>query len=204
MTLKTINLPILITYVTLNFLLFAYCNGISPDFIGSAKLSEGGWLTFENPILVAALHLLALIFSYYLPEYMKNSVVYFRAKNPLPGCRAFTDLVHKDPRVDVSSLREEHGELPEDPKEQNRLWYKIYKTKGNKSHIRFSHGKWLLFRDMTSIALVFPPFLGIPTAIVGNTPLCWFYILALVAQYLVLAQVARNAGDRFVCNVLAD
>jgi hypothetical protein len=57
----------------------------------------------------------------------KAVLTFWRFKNPLPACRAFSHYAQKDDRVDNKILEAKFSPLPETAKEQNSLWYKISK-----------------------------------------------------------------------------
>ena len=93
---------------------------------------------------------------------------------------------------------------PSDPTEQNRLWYRLYKSVENEPAVTDAHRHFLLTRDYTAIA-----FLLLMTA----GPLGFYFIASmmpaiayvglLMLQYLLARQAASNYGVRFVTSVLA-
>ncbi|HAL83836.1 MAG TPA: hypothetical protein DCO83_17660 [Mucilaginibacter sp.] len=133
----------------------------------------------------------------------KAALVFWRIKNILPGCRAFSVHGKNDFRVDLKRLESIHGPLPVDPKEQNLLWYKIYQSQRKDSLVQTSHQRFLLARDIVAISFLFIPLVGVPFIFLGKQPLNWFYLCLLIFQYLLLMVTARNYGCRFVTNVLA-
>ena len=134
----------------------------------------------------------------------KARLIYWRYHHPLPGSRAFTHHLPVDGRADPSTLIDRWGDLPNDPDDQNRLWYRIYKQVESDIRVHEAHRAWLLSRDMTGYAALFFPFLAIPTLLM-DTP--WastgWYLLWLLTQYVFGVAAARTYGDRFVQNVLA-
>ena len=202
MTLITRNLPLISGFVLLNYVAFAIVNELPWDFAKQIEILKTG-LTFHNPILALLFHLIVLVLSCCLPEKVKNVVVLWKIKNPLPGCRAFTELAKNDPRIDINELSEKYGKLPKGPVEQNRLWYKIYKNKQNEPIILASHGRWLLFRDLGAIALIF--LLVLPSASLIPSPgtESAIYSGLLLVQYILLSIAGQNTSKRFACNVLA-
>ena len=148
--------------------------------------------------------IISVVFNGFLSNSIKEILVFWRFKNRLPGCRAFTKLINTDQRIDITSLKKLLGKFPEDPSEQNRLWYKIYRDLSNNDIIIGSHRDFLLTRDLCSISFVFILFL-IPIALViwenMNTKI--YYTIFLISQYLLTSVAARNYGKRFVCNVLS-
>ena len=124
MTLKTKNTPYLLGFLVLVYIGFAMANGFDWSFAKSMEISNNG-IKLDNPVLSIAVYILALFLTYLLPSEWKHRLIYLRWRNPLPGCRIFTDLLHKDQRISREALVSEHGELPSDADKQNKLWYKI-------------------------------------------------------------------------------
>src|SRR5262249_20213609 len=59
---------------------------------------------------------------------MKSRIVFMRWRNPLPGCEAFSRYAKGDARIDLSAIERLCGLVPESPREQNALWYRLYKS----------------------------------------------------------------------------
>jgi hypothetical protein len=63
---------------------------------------------------------------------MKARLVFLRWNHALPGHRAFSNYAVSDPRVHIAKLKKACGkEFPDDPVEQNRTWFRFYKTVEN-------------------------------------------------------------------------
>lgn len=161
-------------------------------------------ITYTDGIIAAGLPICVLLLNGILSDKAKAVLVFWRFKNPLPGCRAFSMLMLSDPRIDVNSLKKRLGKLPTDPMEENRLWYRLYRKHETKATVMEAHKVYLLVRDMAALSAIFAVVLcsGI---IVNEHNLLEpaIYAFALVAQYLVTSVSARNYGNRFVTNVLA-
>lgn len=201
MTLHTRNLPLITAFMVLNYIAFAYVNGLPWQFLRDVKITNDA-LIFQNPLIAVGIHLSILILCFILSANIKNVIIFWRLKDPLPGCRVFTELICKDHRIDIKELENRYGKLPTDPREQNALWYRIYKDKQNEKIILSSHGKWLLFREITSIALVFALLLSPISGLISCNKTSAIYSILLIAQYLLLRRAAINAAERFACNVL--
>lgn len=202
MTLKTKNSPYAVAFTVLSYVGFALANGLDWSFAQSMSIGKDG-LTLESPLLSMAFFVLTLVLTYVLPSGWKHRLIYTRWNNPLPGSRAFGELVDKDERISREQLVSEHGKLPELPEAQNALWYKIYKSKQEYPVVLNSHGRWLLFRDLFAISLI----LVLPSTLytffhAGIAMGCVFCALAVIVV-LAMFICARNTGERFVCNVLA-
>lgn len=202
MTLKTRNIPLLTAFVAVNYVVFAMVNNLPWQIFHDVKLGKGGFV-FQNPLWASAAYLAVLLLSYLLPVNVKNALVFWRVKHALPGCRVFSVLAEKDPRIDLVSLERLHGMMPSAQEEQNWLWYRIYKQRQNEPIVHSSHGTWLLFRDLTAISGLLLILLTAITILIQGARSSLLYSGFLLLQYLILSQAARNAGERFTCNVLA-
>jgi hypothetical protein len=78
----------------------------------------------------------------------KARIVFLRWRHALPGHRAFSELAPKDPRIDMSRLKKACGNtLALDPDEQNKVWYRLYKTIEKHPSIEHVQRDFLLMRD---------------------------------------------------------
>jgi hypothetical protein len=156
-------------------------------------------------IVATCIPLLTIVLSGLISDAAKARLVFWRWRNPLPGCRVFTELVSSDARIDVSALNREHGEFPREPKEQNTLWYRLYKKHTGNVMVTEAHRVYLLTRDLTALSAVFVVLFSIG---IGFDSVSWktgcLYSAILIAQYFIIATSARNYGIRFVLNVLAE
>lgn len=160
----------------------------------------------SNPksIFIILSPVVVLVFNGFLSNKIKEILVFWKLKNRLPGCRAFTELVLVDQRIDITTLNRKIGELPKDPTEQNRKWYNLYRSIEDNNIVIGSHRDFLFTRDLCAISFLFMLFF-IPIAYFYweniNTKI--YYIGYLFLQYISTAIAAKNYGNRFVCNVLA-
>jgi hypothetical protein len=88
-------------------------------------------------VLIAPL-ILFIVNGLLTPE-IKATLVFWKVKNALPGCRAFSVLAKKDNRIDMDRLSQLYNPLPTLPQHQNKLWYKIYKLNRSDQAIQSSH-----------------------------------------------------------------
>jgi hypothetical protein len=124
----------------------------------------------------------------------------------LPGHRAFSDHAAADSRIDVAKLKKACGnKFPDDPVEQNRAWYRLYKTVENYPSVLQVQGDFLLMRDYAAMAALFVVVFG-PAALifVPSWQVSLIYCLLLVLQLLLVCQAASTYGVRFVKTVLAE
>jgi hypothetical protein len=134
----------------------------------------------------------------------KAQIIFARWNNPLPGSRAFTKHAATDPRIDVASLERAHGPLPTDPEQQNRLWYRLYKTVEDHPSVLQVHGEFLFARDYACLALMMAIALGAVGFIqIPSISTAWTYLGLLVLQFVLTWRAARAHGLRLVTTVLA-
>jgi hypothetical protein len=148
--------------------------------------------------------LVASVLNSQLSPTAKARIVFMRWSNPLPGARAFSVHAKNDPRIDVVSLTTKFGPLPTGPKEQNALWYKLYRSVEDEVQVRDANQQFLLWRDCASLVLLLSLTL-IPIA--GVLTRQFVPVLGLSAlfalQFALTVQAARVNGERLVSNVLA-
>jgi hypothetical protein len=173
----------------------------------SASSVDHFWerVTAKDGMIAGSIPILAIVLSGVLGDLGTARLVFWRWHNPLPGSRAFTELISTDPRIDVPALKKKLGEFPQDPQTQNALWFRLYKKQSEDTKISEAHRIYLLTRDMATISSIFVVLFSI--GVVGasiNWETATSYTTLLIAQYLVVATAARNYGKRFVLNVLAE
>lgn len=167
-----------------------------------AKLQQLG---AKDGLVMLLMPILILVVSGVMPSWIKEVLVFWRVRYPLPGCRAFSELAPHDARIDMTILRQKLGGLPTDPREQNAAWYKLLKRYSGVITVEKAHKHFLLSRDLSNIALVFA-ILGCTGLFIegSSSRIVLEYTLFMLFQYVVLSVVARNHANRLVCNVLAE
>jgi hypothetical protein len=203
-SLKSKNALYLWTFIGANIaVFFAAIIGAKLDYASVDHFWQR--VSAKDGLIAACMPWVTIILNGVLGDMAKARLVFWRWKNPLPGCRSFTVLMHTDPRIDVSNLKAKHGSLPRSPKDQNILWFQMYKKHADSLTVSEGHRLYLLTRDMASISAVF---VGAFSACVLSSSIphemAFLYCLALLAQYLILSASARNYGNRFVLNVLTE
>ncbi|WP_200342039.1 hypothetical protein [Rhodovibrio sodomensis] len=150
-------------------------------------------------IVLAKLILLGLV-----PAQLRDRLIHWRWRHPLPGSRAFSRFGPSDPRADMARLETAYGPLPTDPGEQSRLFYKIYSAYSDRVGVLDAHGSYLAARDIGIINLILfillPGFAWWATADVYRAAM---YACALFSAYVLTAAAAQVYGVRLVENVLA-
>jgi len=161
-------------------------------------------VTMKGGIIAAAIPIIAILCVGVLGDTTKARLVFWRWKHPLPGCRVFSSLLKNDPRINADALRVKLGKFPREARAQNALWFEVYRRHSSTSKVE-SHRVYLLTRDMTAVAAVFlMAFCAIMLATPTSRGVIGIYALALLAQYLLVATAARNYGNRFALNVIAE
>lgn len=158
----------------------------------------------QNLIPVGVALVIATVLSGLVSAEMKARLVFLRSRHAL-GHRAFTKYAVRDPRIDISALEKLHGAaLPVDPVQQNRAWYRIYRTMENDPAVRQVHRDFLLMCDYTGLSVVFVLFYGAAGLYaIPSIRTALMYLVVLMAQYAVMRQAASNYGVRMVTTVLA-
>jgi hypothetical protein len=134
----------------------------------------------------------------------KARIVYWKWYNPLPGCRAFSHFAENDARIKLSALRKIVGKFPTDPKEQNAVWYKLYRSIQRDPAVNQLHKHVLFKRDYAVLSFLFIMILGtIGFYFIIPMNVALIYFVILVAQYLLVRYTAKNDGERLVTTVLA-
>jgi hypothetical protein len=136
---------------------------------------------------------------------MKTRLVFLRWSHALPGHRAFSRYAASDPRIDIAKLKKALGnKLPDDPVEQNRTWYRLYKADENHPAVLQVHRDYLLTRDYAGFAALFLVAFGaVALLIVQSWKVALTYCLLLVVQFVWARHAAATYGARFVTTVLA-
>ena len=131
---------------------------------------------------------------------MKARIVYLRWRDPLPGCRAFSVHLTHESRADPRRLAHRWGRFPVNPADQNRLWYRMFKS----VEVQEAHRDSLLSRDLAGFAFLFLVILGAGTAFgAAEWTTKGLYLAALVAQCVATIVAARSYGVRLVRTTMA-
>ena len=171
------------------------------SLLTAATLKEFAWVR----MLVAGIApVVMLLLTSLLSADAMAVIVFWRVKETLPGHRAFSFYAPKDSRISLDTLRKNIGSFPDDPKEQNTLWLKLYEKVESDVTVAQANCHYLLFRDLAAMSLLLVPIATLAQYLggAGVTEL-WITLALLVTQYGATAIAARNSGVRFVTNVLA-
>ena len=155
--------------------------------------------------LSTAIPVLVVLAAALLSAHIKACLVYWKWKEPLPGHTAFSQHGPADTRIDMEALRKNVGALPTEARDQNELWYKLYRKVGSELRVSDAHKAFLLFRDMAAVSIL--QLIATPVVLftIGTPSATILTVAALFGvQYLLAAVAARNSGIRFVTTVLAE
>ena len=201
---KTQNMPLIILFLAWGITLYIlFITGIRDFWSDLILLFDK--VNAKDGFLAAIAPLISFILLHFIDSDKKAVLVFWKIKNPLPGNRAFSEIGPKDPRVDMNVLKDKMNNIPTDPVEQNKIWYRLYKQVEGTVTVDSSHKNFLLARDLASISFLFLIFTTWPILIIKNDfRIALVYGLIWFLQYLVLCKVAQNNGERFVSNVLAE
>jgi len=198
-SLKSLNMKWLVMLASLDVL--AALLLVAPEFLNDASWSSvavmRGLVTVLVPVIV-------LLVTGVLSHDIKARLVYWKLSNPYPGCEAFTRHAPADVRIDLVALKKNVGELPVDPAEQNRKWFKLYRMVADDRAVVEAHKLYLLYRDMAALSL--PLIVLVPAGLYlagASVAVLWLAAGLFAVQFIVCCLGARNSGTRFVCNVLA-
>lgn len=134
----------------------------------------------------------------------KARIIFLRRQDSLPGSQAFTRYMNTDPRVDTTYLKEKYGPLPTDPRTQNAVWYKLYKSVEEHPSVTQVHRKYLFTRDYACLSLMMVVLLGAVGFFQSpSSKMAVGYFVLLIIQFLLASRAAKIHGRQFVTNVLA-
>lgn len=139
-----------------------------------------------------------------IPSDIKAVLVFWRLTDALPGHRAFSVYATKDPRIDLGKLKANIGAFPDTARNQNSMWYSLYRKIQGDVIVATANRQFLLFRDIAAISILLTILVPEVLWALDSSGLHIVYVEGLfVAQYIAAMIAARNHGIRLVTNVLA-
>lgn len=162
----------------------------------------------EQALLVGAITAFSGIFSNFMPDNLKHTLVYWRFRNVLSGHRCLR-ICENDPRLLSRDLERKwpilfQGEMKEG--EQNAFWYKeIYRSVRNDPEVVQAHRSFLLYRDATAglclvlMSLVLWKAMG---EVIPLPSLNIWSLAVLAGMIVMVSQASRQSGDRMVANAI--
>jgi len=198
-SLKSQNFAWLVALATADAIVLALF--VAPEVITNTTTTQLG---IYRALGAVVLPIFVLLLTNVLSSNFKAMLVYWKPYGWVPGREAFTKFGPADHRVDMAQLKKHVGAWVEDPKEQNSKWYRLYKQVETVLEVAHAQKDFLMYRDMAvlSLSLVLLAPLGLYLA-ESSTKALLVAASMFLAQYVLAAISARNAGERFVCNVLA-
>ena len=191
--------------------------GIGPKYLVPVITAYAGVATLLGASMTADLQsllqrfgiagisgLVVLVVQDLLPRGAKEVLIFWRWRDRLPGCRAFSHYAKQDARIDQSALTSLLPDGLMTPTEQNVLWYGWLKSLEKDPAISDNHHRVLALRD-SSITIFFLVLIS-PLMILapGQTWNSAGILTAMCAAvYLVTRFAAYNSAVRLVGNVIA-
>lgn len=166
-------------FVALNALVFvALFSG--EDIIGAVRLGQLDGLVSPKAVLGLVMPFVTLVLDGIVSADTKAVLVYWRLRNPLPGCEAFTKHGPADTRVDMKTLERRYGPFPVAANHQNQLWYKLFKAAEDQPSVAQAHRMSLMTRDLTSLGVAIIPLGAILGAALRVGMLPWALLVAVL------------------------
>lgn len=199
MDLKALNAPVLGTILFINtaFAIAIVERGSISNAIESMVALEAD---FVAPAIAA---IISGLVTNQLSALSKARIIFLRWRNPLPGSRAFSEIIHQDDRINAASLERWLQEIPSTPRSQNAAWYEIFRSLQSDAAVSQAHRLYLLFRDWCIICLAIWAGAGLYIAYTTTASLAITYSILMFVQFLFARNAAANSGNRLVSTVLA-
>ena len=206
-TLKQENFWYIQAYTLLLIVVFWwFTQGFSIQEAFSSLDTVNAWIEklLSATFLSAVAYIVTIVLNGLLSSKIKYILVFWRVKNTLPGHRAFSKLMAKEPRINADILINKYGELPQAPAEQNSFWYQIYKKYEKDKTVLEAQKNFLLMREMTAITcILIVSFAIISPWTITNWLYFFYYLVGLLICTILTSIAGRNYGKRLVMNVLA-
>jgi len=202
-SLKSRNIKWMATFVVYNLAVYAAFTTGTVEFW--TKLDSTFQAMNAGGALAAVIApVLSIVLQGIISAEMKGRIIFLRWRNALPGHRAFSQYAQSDPRIDINHLSSKLGGLPQDPSEQNQIWFQLLKKHSDQPAVDNAHQVFLLTRDIMALSLLLLVFGGISYIIQGIscTNLLW-YAVYMISQALLTGYSANQYGKRLVTNVIA-
>jgi hypothetical protein len=195
-SLKKGNTPWLAALAALDLL------GLGAFLMPASIMGQISSLEAIKGLLVSGLVVVVPILTDTLSHKAKARLVFWRWRDPLPGCRAFSKYLKEEDHIDERALAKNIGKFPSTPKAAGARWYDLYNLVRNRGNVIETHRKYLRYRDMAAMSAAL--LLIVPTCLrVATGSFWWESLLLFLAQTLWAIWLCRLAGARFVTTVLA-
>lgn len=199
MDLKALNAPVLgsILFINAAFALAIVERGSISSAIESIVALEAEFIAPATAAIVSGL------VAHQLSALNKARIVFLRWRNPLPGSRAFSEVIHQDDRINLASLERWLQDTPTTPEYQNAMWYGIFRSLQSDAAVSQAHRLYLFYRDWCILCLAIWVGAGLFIAYAATARLAITYSVIMFVQFLFVRNAASKAGNRLVSTVLA-
>lgn len=122
----------------------------------------------------------------------------------------FEDLIkNKNEEINLNLIKKEYGKLPSSHKEQNKLWYNIYRKNESNPRILHIHRQYLLARDLNcTILIIIIITIGfVNYKLLLQEALVNLYLKLIfveIIEFIIIFLIARNLQKKFVLSVLIE
>lgn len=137
--------------ILLNLLIFWLALNTGSIFTGNWSAIFKEW---QHALWPGAGGLVTIAMNSFFDHEIKARIIFLRWTDPLPGSRAFSEYVKRDPRIDMVRLEQKIGHFPVEPARQNALWYSLYRTIQSKPEVTNIHKEYLIMRDWACITVL--------------------------------------------------
>ena len=198
-SLKTQNRPLILAYVLTWVAAIWWL--IKPYSFDELKVLDS---LYGSAVWVGVTSIITLAIGELIPQHVKLFLVYWKWSNPTPGCRAFSEVIHQDHRINGSQIERSWGALPSDPIEQNRLWYQIYFSVREDVTVKDANRSYLLFRELATLT-IFLLIVGtvLTLLLTRRADVALIVGSIYILLYIVFAVACQQSGYRLVANALA-
>lgn len=139
-----------------------------------------------------------------VPPRFRDQIAHFRWNHPLPSAAAFSRHGPQDPRVDMAFLEASYGPLPDEPSQQHRCFYRIYRTVARDPVVLEANRLYIAARDVTTLSAIASTTLPVLAFSVGvDTATVLRYVAALFGLYALTVTATQQYGVRLVQHALA-
>uniref|UniRef100_A0A832DG96 Uncharacterized protein n=1 Tax=Ignavibacterium album TaxID=591197 RepID=A0A832DG96_9BACT len=204
-TLKKQNRKSLVGFILVNVVLFSL---LSNNFVIDTTDIKN---LISNPLdprilSVVLLFVLSIILEGLLSSNLKAIIVFHRIKNPLPGCRAFSEIAPRDNRINMQKLAMKYdNNLPSEPASQNSEWFRLYKLYEKVPVVEESHKSFLMTRDLLALSIIFLILSTTLHIALGTSAINIIYSTVIYVVLIIIFKIsAQNYGNRFTANVIVE
>jgi hypothetical protein len=86
-----------------------------------------------------------------VPKPLKETLIFWRLRNRLPGHRCFSARSLSDPRIDRRQIPDVDGLAAQGPAEQNNTWYAQYRKVSERPAVSHYSFRYLAWRDTATL-----------------------------------------------------